>query len=186
MSAGKPVSTFPDIALEKGGQPRVSPMRFLRAVVAFLVLLLAVAPAASAEDPETIVRAIYAQYGEGGQAFDVPVKYFTPGLLNLWEAADAAAEGGVEKSLGFQIFTDAAEKDVIDGVETHFINGKFVVVSFMAMVEEAKAIVGHKKYFMYSFAEMPEGWKIDNIDWGREKPTLRDMLDDLQTGKKAP
>ncbi len=158
-------------------------MRCLRLLIAGLALAFLASPLAAAEgDPEAIVRSIYAQYGEGGVRFDVPEAYFSEELLGLWRAVDEGAEGDVEDALGFAIFTASREAEVIaiDDVRLELLAEKYVIASYVVIVEEQNAIAATKKYFQYNFEKTAGGWKIDNIDWGPDRRTLRDYLIELK------
>jgi hypothetical protein len=138
---------------------------------------------AQSEDPLSIVREIYLQYAEAGEVFDVPEKYFSPGLLELWREVEAGADDGdVEGALGFAVFKDSREDEVIeiDDVRFQLLAQKYVIAIYVVMVEEAEAIAAIKKYFQYNFEETADGWKIDNIDWGPDRQTLRDYLTEVK------
>jgi len=138
--------------------------------------------ASEAGDPLSIVRNIYLQYATDGEAFDVPERYFSSGLLELWRDVEGGADGDVAEALGFPVFNDDGEDETIeiDDVRLLLLAEKYVVASYVVMVEEDKAIAATKKYFQYNFEETPDGWKIDNIDWGPDKNTLRDALKEIK------
>jgi hypothetical protein len=151
-------------------------------------LAVAVAPphlgatAAEADDPLSIVRNIYLQYDEGGELRDVPKEYFTPGLLKLWRDVEAGGEGDVEDALGFPVFNNEGEDEsiAIDDVRLQLAAERYVIASYIVLVEEGNVIAVTRKYFQYNFVITPDGWKIDNIDWGREKNTLREYLIEIE------
>jgi hypothetical protein len=140
--------------------------------------------AAAAEDngPLSIVRNIYLQYEEGGEPIDVPAMYFTPSLLELWRTIEAGGEKDVEAALGFPVFNNegADETIAIDDVRLDLIADKYVVASYIVLVEDENSIAATRKYFQYNFENTDDGWKIDNIDWGRDKQTLRQYLTEIE------
>lgn len=138
--------------------------------------------AAEADDPLSIVRDIYQQYAEDGELIDVPGEYFTPSLLELWRAVEAGSENDVEAALGFPVFNVEGEDETIaiDDVRLQMLAKKYVVASYIVLVEEENSIAATRKYFQYNFSETPEGWKIDNIDWGPDKKTLRQYLGEIE------
>jgi hypothetical protein len=148
--------------------------------------ILAVQPypaAAQSDDPLSIVREIYLQYGENGELFDVPERYFSIGLLELWRDVEKGAhERDVEGALGFTVFRDSGDDDAIeiDDVRLQLMAEKYVIATYVVMVEEAEAIAAIKKYFQYNFENTADGWKIDNIDWGPDRQTLRNYLTELK------
>jgi hypothetical protein len=148
-----------------------------------LFLPQAATVAAQDDDPLSMVREIYLQYGEGGELFDVPEKYFSPSLLQLWRDVEAGDdEGDVEAALGFPVFNNAGDDETIeiDDVLLQMVAKKYVIASYVVLVDEKNAIAATKKYFQYNFEDTPEGWKIDNIDWGRDKQTLRQYLSEIK------
>lgn len=151
-----------------------------------LSMAAAVAPpnlaaAAGAEDPLTIVRNIYLQYAEDGALIDVPAEYFTPSLLTLWRDVEAASQKDVEAALGFPVFNNEGDDETIniDDVQMQLLAKKYVVASYVVLIQNKYAIAATRKYFQYNFEDTPEGWKIDNIDWGRQKKTLRQYLSEM-------
>jgi hypothetical protein len=140
------------------------------------------AVAAEDESPVSIVRNIYLQYEDGGELIDVPEMYFTPSLLELWRAVEAGGEKSVEAALGFPVFNNDGEDETIaiDDVRFDFLAEKYVIASYVVLVEDEKSIGATKKYFQYNFQNTNDGWKIDNIDWGRDKKTLRQYLTEIK------
>jgi len=140
-----------------------------------------IAVAAEADDPVSIVRNIYLQYEDGGELIDVPAEYFTPSLLDLWRKVEAGGEKSVEAALGFPVFNTKGQDETIaiDDVRLQLLAEKYVVASYVVLVEEKNAIAATQKYFQYNFERTDKGWKIDNIDWGREKKTLRQYLSEI-------
>lgn len=151
-----------------------------------LWLAAAVSPhlavAAEADDPVSIVRSIYLQYEEGGALIDVPAEYFTPSLLDLWRKVEAGDKKDVEAALGFPVFNTEGQDETIaiDDVRLQLLADKYVIASYVVLVEEEKAIAATQKYFQYNFEHTDKGWKIDNIDWGRDKKTLRQYLTEIE------
>ena len=137
--------------------------------------------AADGEDPLSIVRNIYLQYDEGGELIDVPEKYFTPALFELWRDVEGATEKSAEDALGFPVFNDAGPDETIEieNVKIDVVAKKYVIARYIVLVEEENAITSSRKYFQYNFQDTEDGWKIDNIDWGRHKQTLRDYLTEI-------
>lgn len=137
--------------------------------------------ASEGEDPLSIVRNIYLQYGEGGELIDVPEKYFTPALLELWRDVEKATEKNVESALGFPVFNDAGQDETIkiDDVRMSLVAKKYVIARYIVLIEDENRIGTSKKYFQYNFEDTEDGWKIDNIDWGRHKQTLRQYLTEI-------
>jgi hypothetical protein len=158
----------------------------LVAGVAFWLAAAVAAPnasiAAEADDPISIVRDIYMQYAEDGDLIDVPGKYFSASLLELWRAVEAGGEKDVEAALGFPVFNVEGEDETIaiDDVRLQLLAKKYVIASYIVLVQEEQAIAATRKYFQYNFAETPDGWKIDNIDWGPDKKTLRQYLSEIE------
>lgn len=140
------------------------------------------AVAADDESPVSIVRNIYLQYEDGGELIDVPEMYFTPSLLELWRAVEAGGEKSVEAALGFPVFNNEGEDETIaiDDVRFDFLAEKYVIASYVVLVENDNSIAATKKYFQYNFQNTNGGWKIDNIDWGRDKKTLRQYLTEIK------
>jgi len=140
------------------------------------------AVAAEDESPVSIVRNIYLQYDDGGELIDVPEMYFTPSLLELWRAVEAGGEKSVEAALGFPVFNNDGEDETIaiDDVRFDLLAEKYVIASYVVLVEDEKSIGATKKYFQYNFQNTNDGWKIDNIDWGRDKKTLRQYLTEIK------
>ena len=140
------------------------------------------AVAAEDESPVSIVRNIYLQYEDGGELIDVPEMYFTPSLLELWRAVEAGGEKSVEAALGFPVFNNegADETIAIDDVRFDFLAERYVIASYVVLVENENSIAATKKYFQYNFQNTNDGWKIDNIDWGRDKKTLRQYLTEIK------
>lgn len=138
--------------------------------------------AAAGDDPLSIVRSIYLQYEEGGELIDVPETYFTPSLLELWRAVEEGSEKTVESALGFPIFNNEGEDEsiAIDDVRFDVVAERYVIASYVVLVEDANSIAATKKYFQYNFQNTDNGWKIDNIDWGRDKETLRQYLTEIE------
>ena len=161
---------------------------FYRLFVALCLCLpmLAVSPqlaAAQSQDPLSIVREIYLQYAEDGELFDVPEKYFSEDLLALWREVETGDdEGDVEDALGFAVFKDTREDELIeiDNVRLQLLAKKYVIASYVVLDESADSIAATKKYFQYNFEDTPEGWKIDNIDWGPDRQTLREYLVEIK------
>jgi len=149
--------------------------------IAFLCLPQLAATASAADDPVSIVRDIYLQFAEDGEAFDVAEAHFSPELLKLWHDVDEGAEGDVEAALGFSVFNVEGPDETIeiDNVRLLLLADKYVVASYAVVVEEAEAIAAVKKYFQYNFEETADGWKIDDIDWGPDRQTLRDYLTEI-------
>jgi hypothetical protein len=141
------------------------------------------AAAAESEDPLSIVRNIYLQYGEGGELIDVPEMYFTPSLLELWRSVEAGGDKSVEAALGFPVFNNEGEDETIaiDDVRFDLLAEKYVIASYVVLIENDNSILATKKYFQYNFQNTDQGWKIDNIDWGREKKTLRQYLTEIES-----
>jgi len=142
--------------------------------------------AAEPDDPIAIVDAIYSQYDDGGEPIDVPAAYFSEGLLKLWRDVDAGSNNGADRAIGFEILTDADENDTINNLQARLHSGNFVVVDFNVVIENHPEIVGDKKYLMFNFDETDDGWKIDDLDWGRQKNTLRGMLAEILELQKLP
>ena len=140
------------------------------------------AAAAENEDPLSIVRNIYLQYAEDGELIDVPAMYFTPSLLELWRAVEAGGDKSVEAALGFPVFNNEGKDETIaiDNVRFDVLAEKYVIASYVILVEDQNSIAATKKYFQYNFVNTDDGWKIDNIDWGREKKTLRQYLTEIE------
>jgi hypothetical protein len=158
---------------------------FFAAVCFFLpTLAMSSHPAAAqSDDPLSIVREIYLQYGTDGEVFDVPEKYFSKGLLELWRDVEAGADNGdVEDELGFAVFKNSRDDEVIeiDDVRLQLLAQKYVIASYVVIEEEANALAATKKYFQYNFEDTADGWKIDNIDWGRDRQTLKDYLTEIK------
>jgi hypothetical protein len=140
------------------------------------------AVAAEDDGPVSIVRNIYLQYEEGGELIDVPGMYFTPSLLELWRSVEAGGEKSVEAALGFPVFNNEGEDETIaiDDVRFDLLAERYVIASYVVLVEDEKSITATKKYFQYNFQNTDDGWKIDNIDWGRDKKTLRQYLTEIE------
>jgi len=138
--------------------------------------------AAEADDPVSIVRNIYLQYEEGGELIDVPAQYFTPSLLELWQKVETGGENTAEAALGFPIFNNEGEDETIaiDDVRLQLLAEKYVIASYIVLVEEENAIAATRKYFQYNFENTDDGWKIDNVDWGPDKKTLRQYLTEIE------
>jgi hypothetical protein len=160
--------------------------RFAVIAGAWLWLAAAVSPylgaaAAADDDPVSIVRSIYLQYEEGGALIDVPGMYFTPSLLELWRKVEAGDEKSVEAALGFPVFNNEGEDETIaiGDVRLQLLAERYVIASYVVLVEDEKSITAGKKYFQYNFKNTDDGWKIDNIDWGRDKQTLRQYLSEI-------
>lgn len=152
---------------------------------AFWAAALAVSPnlaaAAEADDPLSIVRNIYLQYAEDGEVIDVPAEYFTASLRDLWRKVEAGDENSVEGALGFPVFNNEGEDETIaiDDVRFDTIADRYVVASYIVLVEDDASIKVTRTYFQYNFKDTDDGWKIDNIDWGRHKKTLRQYLTEI-------
>jgi hypothetical protein len=148
------------------------------------MLAVSLSPAAAqADDPLSIVREIYLQYAEDGELFDVPEKYFSEDLLALWRDVEKGDdEGDVEDALGFAVFKDSRDDELIeiDHVRLQLMAQKYVIASYVVLDEGADSIAATKKYFQYNFEDTPEGWKIDDIDWGPDRQTLRDYLKEIK------
>lgn len=140
------------------------------------------AVAAEEDGPVSIVRNIYLQYEEDGELIDVPEMYFTPSLLELWRSVEAGGEKSVEAALGFPVFNNEGEDETIaiDDVRFDFLAERYVIASYVVLVEGENSIAATKKYFQYNFQNTDQGWKIDNIDWGRDKKTLRQYLTEIK------
>ena len=159
------------------------PGRLLPVVWLSIALLLPQAGAVAAQDdPLSIVREIYLQYGEDGELIDVPEKYFSPSLLQLWRDVEEGSDSGVAAALGFPVFNDAGDDETIeiDDVQIQLVAKKYVIANYVVLVDEENAIAATKKYFQYNFEDTADGWKIDNIDWGRDKKTLRQYLIEIK------
>lgn len=158
----------------------------LVAGVAFWLAAAVAAPnasiAAEANDPISIVRDIYMQYVEDGVLIDVPEIYFSPSLLELWRGVEVGSEKDVEEALGFPVFNVEGEDETIaiEDVRLQLLAKKYVIASYIVLVQEENAIAATRRYFQYNFAETPDGWKIDNIDWGPDKKTLRQYLSEIE------
>jgi hypothetical protein len=158
----------------------------LFAALCLCLPMLAATPqpvAAQSQDPLSIVREIYLQYAEDGEVFDVPEKYFSQDLLTLWrEVENGEDDGDVERALGFAVFKDSRDDEVIeiDDVRLQLVAKKYVIASYVVLAEGEDAIAATKKYFQYNFNDSPGGWKIDNIDWGPDRKTLRDYLAEVK------
>lgn len=162
-------------------------IRHLLAAICLCLPVLGASPqlalaASEGGDPLSIVRTIYLQYGEDGELFDVPEKYFSSGLLGLWRDVGDGADGDAVAALGFPLFNEDGEDETIaiDNVRLLLLAEKYVVASYVVLIEEDNAIAATKKYFQYNFTETPDGWKIDNIDWGPDKKTLRQYLTEIK------
>jgi hypothetical protein len=84
--------------------------------------------------------------------------------------------------LGFPIFNNEGEDEsiAIDDVRFDVVAERYVIASYVVLVEDANSIAATKKYFQYNFQNTDNGWKIDNIDWGRDKETLRQYLTEIE------
>lgn len=157
----------------------------LAAGVAFWLATLALphlAVSAEADDPLSIVREIYLQYAEDGELIDVPGEYFTPSLLTLWQTVEDGGEDDVATALGFPVFNSEGEDETIaiDEVRLQLLAEKYVIASYIVLTEEENAIAATRKYFQYNFKDTEDGWKIDNIDWGPDRKTLRQYLTEIE------
>jgi len=138
------------------------------------------ASAAETDDPLAIIDDVYSQYEDGGEPIAVPDAYFSAPLLKLWRDVDAGSLNGVEKALGFEIFTNSTEEeDDFTNLRTRVFSDNYVIADFHVMLEDETTLVGEKRYLMYKFDETDDGWKIDDLDWGRGKKTLRGMLTEI-------
>ena len=152
---------------------------------AFFLMLTAGIPqypaAAEADDPVSIVRNIYLQYDEGGELIDVPAEYFTPSLLELWRTVEEDSEKNVEAALGFPVFNaDGSDETIaIDDVRFQHLAEKYVIASYIVLVEDDKSIAATRQYFQYNFENTDDSWKIDDVDWGPDKKTLREYLEEV-------
>ena len=153
--------------------------------VALWLMSVTVAPqqamAEEADDPVSIVKTIYLQFAQGGELIDVPEEYFTQSLLELWRKVEEASEKDVEAALGFPVFNVEGQDETIDIEDVRFqlLAEKYVIASYIVLVEDDKSIAATRNYFQYNFQDTPDGWKIDNIDWGRDKKTLRGYLEEI-------
>jgi hypothetical protein len=160
----------------------------IRTIAAAIFLLSAAtavptqfAVAADADDPVSIVRNIYLQYAEDGEVIDVPEEYFTPSLMELWQKVEDNGEKDVEAALGFPVFNSEGQDETIaiDDVRLQLVADKYVIASYIVLVEDDKSIAATRKYFQYNFESTADGWKINDIDWGRDKKTLRGYLEEV-------
>lgn len=135
--------------------------------------------AANSDGPLAIVDAIYSQIEDGEEPVGVSDAYFSEGLLELWRAVDAGSKNGVKTAIGFEIFTDAKDDESIESVSTQIYSDVYVIVNFLVVPDGHSAAAGYKNFFKYNFADTADGWKIDDIDWGRSKKTLRGMLKEI-------
>lgn len=156
---------------------------FLAAALWLMSVTVAPQPATAeeADGPVSIVENIYLQYAEGGELIDVPAEYFSPSLLELWRKVEDASEKDVEAALGFPVFNVEGKDETIDIEDVRFqlVAEKYVIAGYIVLVEDDKSIAATRNYFQYNFEKMDSGWKIDDIDWGRDKKTLREYLEEI-------
>jgi hypothetical protein len=136
--------------------------------------------AADAE-PETIIRGIYEAYGPDSYPDNAYDKYFSPTLLKLWDEVQAGAADSIEYAVDFDIFIDAQDFDKVTDISTSLKEDgpdkATVDVSFTSFGDQHSI-----RYFMEKTAA---GWKIDNLDWGPDRPNLREMLEELKKGQAS-
>ena len=137
---------------------------------------------AAENDPEGIVRSIYAQWAAPCcNYYNVIDTHFTPELRKLYRAVEEGAGDELDYAIDFDIFLDAQDEDTVTDVVTHAVDkgdGRVVVaVTYTAFGESHDA--------SYTFVKTGKGWKIDDMGWGPDRDGLRAMLQDLLAQQAA-
>ena len=127
---------------------------------------------AKPKDPESVIRAIYAQYSKDAGPAEAQQQYFSADLYQLWIDVQRGANGVDDVGVNFDVFLDAADLDAVTDVATKFTpNGGdrgTVDVTFTAS--------GKATAVSYPMIKTARGWKIDNIVWGGKRGDLRATL----------
>jgi hypothetical protein len=125
-----------------------------------------------ANDPESVIRAIYQQYSKEAGPAEAPHLYFSPSLYELWIDVQRGAQGFDNVGVDFDIFLDSQDLDAVTNVSTNFTaDGKdkgTLDVTFTAFRKQ--------KAVQYAMIRGGGGWRIDNISWGEGRPDLRQLL----------
>ena len=163
--------------------------RNLLAAALFAAATPAVAQAPTADDPATILTAIYTRAargkGDGGAAFvtenkAAKAKYLSKALIALWAKADAHTPKGDVGPIDFDPVTNSQEPDVksfrVDAEKTEADKATLAVT-----------ITGHRndrkpadQVVRYDFVREAGSWKIDDIKGSSdgEAWSIRKMLTD--------
>ena len=163
--------------------------RNLLAAALFAAATPAVAQAPTADDPATILTAIYTRAargkGDGGAAFvtenkAAKAKYLSKALIALWAKADAHTPKGDVGPIDFDPVTNSQEPDVksfrVDAERTEADKATLAVT-----------ITGHRndrkpadQVVRYDFVREGGSWKIDDIKGSSdgEAWSMRKMLTD--------
>lgn len=132
-------------------------------------------------DPETVIRAIYAQYSKEAGPAEAEQQNFSPDLLNLWYDVQNAASSADGVGVDFDVFLDAQDLDAVTNVRTTFTPDG----SAKGAVEITFTAFGASKTVRYTMVRTTQGWKIDNISWGAGREDLRQTLAAIKNGQRA-
>ena len=126
-----------------------------------------------ADDPVTIVNAIYARVakgkGDGGGTFVInskaaKAKYLSKPLIEVWAKADARTQKGDGGPIGSDPVTNSQDPDVKSFKvvsEKSEANKAIVAVTLTAHGEQRKYPADN--VVRYDFVREPGGWKIDDF-----------------------
>jgi hypothetical protein len=172
--------------------PKMTRLPLLVAMFALAALAAPLAPApwigpvaaVAAEkvtEPESVIRAIYAQYSKDGFPEDPEKKNFSPSLWAAWDEVQQAADAANEVGVDFDVFIDAQDTDQVTNLTSKFTpdgaDKGTVDVTFTAFDTQTSV--------SYAMVKTPDGWKIDNISWGSDRDDLRKTLAEIRADQKS-
>ena len=144
--------------------------------------------AAAADDPVTIINAIYARAakgnGDGGGAFVIDAKaakakYLSKALVALWAKADAHTPKGDVGPVDFDPVTNSQEPDVKSfAVTPEKLEGDKAVIAVTIAGRGAPRAKPADNVIRYDFVRDDGRWKIDDISGSSdgEAWSIRGML----------
>ncbi len=134
----------------------------------------------AAEDPTTIIRAVYDAY-DAGQYDDLEKMAFTPELYKAYTQVQENAPEDDVPPIDFLVFLNAQDDDTVKIEDLAFTpsgpkDGK--VVAKLTMF-------GATRTFIFAMKATKAGWRVDDIDWGEGQETLRAMIAAAAADQKA-
>jgi hypothetical protein len=151
---------------------------------------LARAEPVAADDPASIVSAIYARAakgkGDGGGGFVIEnqhakAKYLSKSLIALWAKADAHTPKGDVGPVDFDPVTNSQEPDVKSfKVETEKLETDKALIAVSITGRNTPPRKAADRTIRYDFVREAAGWKIDDIKGSSdgEAWSIRAMLSD--------
>lgn len=135
----------------------------MRGIVAVMMLLAAMLPAAAQDqpvfdDPRALIEYAYAPYASDTLPED-PTALFSPTLKQFWDEMAVRAEAAEMPIIDFDPFTNAQDYQISDlAVADPAVSGDqaTVVVSFLNFSEPQEV--------RFSLVRGADGWKIDDIE----------------------